>query len=94
MARSVNNAEKLEISGDLIGDPFEILRLRREDFLSFSSSGGSEDIKQGSVVPITRRERFQQSPAAFLIMTSALDKVFICLHLHITRFYKDVLYSD
>ncbi|XP_057339517.1 putative aminopeptidase W07G4.4 [Microplitis mediator] len=74
VARSVNNAEKLEISGDLIGDPFETVRLRREDFLSFSSSGGSEDIERGSVVPITRRERFQQSPAAFLIMTSALDK--------------------
>ncbi|CAG5078112.1 Similar to lap-2: Putative aminopeptidase W07G4.4 (Caenorhabditis elegans) [Cotesia congregata] len=74
VARSENNAEKLEVSGDLIGDPFEVSRMRREDFAAHLSSAEGDDIKQSSNVPITRRERCQQSPVAFLIMTSALDK--------------------
>ncbi|XP_074100534.1 putative aminopeptidase W07G4.4 isoform X1 [Cotesia typhae] len=74
VARSENNAEKLEVSGDLIGDPFEVSRMRREDFAAHLSSAEGDDIKQSLNVPITRRERCQQSPVAFLIMTSALDK--------------------
>ncbi|XP_034949850.1 putative aminopeptidase W07G4.4 [Chelonus insularis] len=72
VARSVYNAEKLQASGELMGDPFEISRLRREDFKSHEASTEGDDIRQGANVLGSKLERGHQSLAAFLIMASGL----------------------
>lgn len=75
VARLVNNAEKLQASGETIGDPFEISRIRREDFLTHQGRAEGDDILQALNQPSSKIQRGHQGPAAFLIKASGLDKV-------------------
>lgn len=61
-------------AGDLIGDPAEISPLRREDFAFHRSTAYGEDLLQCNNLPSSRTPRGHQTPAAFLIMASGLDK--------------------
>ncbi|XP_046609232.1 putative aminopeptidase W07G4.4 isoform X1 [Neodiprion virginianus] len=74
VARLVSNAEKLQASGDTMGDPFEISRFRREDFQFHEGRAEGDDVLQAENKPSVKLERGHQGPGAFLIMTSGLDK--------------------
>lgn len=74
VAKLVSNAEKLQASGETIGDPFEISRIRREDFRFHEGRMEGDDVLQAINKPSSRTERGHQGPAAFLIMASGLDK--------------------
>lgn len=75
VARQSSNAEKLQASGETMGDPFEISRIRREDFRFHEGRAEGDDVRQAANVLSTKLERGHQGPAAFLIMASGLDKV-------------------
>lgn len=61
-------------SGEMIGDPAEISPLRREDFDFHRAKTYGEDLLQCNNLPSSRTPRGHQTPAAFLIMASGLDK--------------------
>jgi len=73
-AHSIRNASKLQEAGDLVGDPFEISRIRREDYVFHTGKSEYEDTLQCNNAPSSRTPRGHQSPSAFMIMTSGLDK--------------------
>ncbi|KAK0183044.1 hypothetical protein PV327_001122 [Microctonus hyperodae] len=73
IARNANNAETLEASGELMGDPFEISRIRREDFESYCSGIDGDDVRQGLTTRVNN-ERSQQGLVAFLLIASGLNK--------------------
>lgn len=61
-------------AGDILGDPAEISPLRREDFAFHRAKAYGEDLLQCNNLPSSRTPRGHQTPAAFLIMSSGLDK--------------------
>lgn len=73
-ARKINNAQHLQEAGDLVGDPFEISTIRREDYVFHTGKSIYEDVLQCNNAPSSRTPRGHQSPSAFMIMTSGLDK--------------------
>lgn len=75
VARLASNAEKLQASGETMGDPFEISRIRREDFLTHQGRAEGDDILQALNQLSSKIPRGHQGPAAFLIKASGLDKV-------------------
>jgi len=74
VARLNSNAEKLQASGETMGDPIEISRLRREDYYSHRGLTEGDDILQTSAKR-NNHQRCHQGAAAFLIMASGLEKV-------------------
>ncbi|KAK2579907.1 hypothetical protein KPH14_007587 [Odynerus spinipes] len=74
VARLVSNAEKLQASGETMGDPFEISRIRREDFRFHEGRTEGDDLLQSVNKPSVKTARGHQGPSAFLIMASGLDK--------------------
>lgn len=62
------------MAGDLLGDPAEVSPLRREDFAFHRAQAYGEDLLQSNNLPSSRTPRGHQTPAAFLIMASGLDK--------------------
>jgi len=80
MARLASNAEKLQASGETMGDPFEISRIRREDFDTHQGRAEGDDILQALNQPSSKTPRGHQGPAAFLIKASGLDKVSYFYH--------------
>lgn len=81
VARLSSNAEKLQASGETMGDPFEISRIRREDFLFHEGVAEGDDIRQAVNQLSSKVPRGHQGPAAFLIKTSGLDKVSYFYHI-------------
>eukprot|EP00118_Oscarella_pearsei_P020755 m.227265 g.227265 ORF g.227265 m.227265 type:complete len:524 (+) comp40036_c0_seq47:3086-4657(+) len=67
-------ALKLQKAGDMMGDPFEISTIRREDFEFVSGRSEYEDILQCNNQPSSSTPRGHQFPAAFLIRASGLDE--------------------
>ena len=67
---------KLQKAGELIADPYEISRIRREDYKSHKGKNEYEDLVQCQPKPSVASSRGHQGPAAFLIMGSGIDKVF------------------
>jgi leucyl aminopeptidase len=65
----------LEVSGDSVGDPVEVSRLRREDYdFIGDETAPSEDIRQNGSGGSAGTARGHQFPAAFLIRASGLDR--------------------
>uniref|UniRef100_A0A8C7Y5S8 Zgc:152830 n=1 Tax=Oryzias sinensis TaxID=183150 RepID=A0A8C7Y5S8_9TELE len=56
------------------GDVFEVSTIRREDYEFHKGKSEYEDILQANNLPSSATPRGHQSPAAFLIMASGLDK--------------------
>lgn len=75
VARMNCNAEKLQASGEVMGDPFEISRIRREDFQTHRGRAEGDDVLQALNKASSKCPRGHQGPAAFLIRASGLDKV-------------------
>ena len=73
-ARQAKIGEKLQTAGDQSGDPFEISTIRREDYVFHTGKSEYEDVLQCNNAPSTMTARGHQSPAAFMIMSSGLDK--------------------
>lgn len=73
-AQGTGFALRLASDGDLIGDPVEVNTIRREDYEFHKGKSEYEDILQCNNNPSSRTPRGHQTPAAFLIMASGLDK--------------------
>lgn len=76
-ARNQEIDQKLQNSGEMIADPYEISRIRREDYETHKGKSEYEDIMQCYSKPSAMTGRGHQGPAAFLIMASGLDKVIL-----------------
>ncbi|KAF0300095.1 putative aminopeptidase W07G4.4 [Amphibalanus amphitrite] len=73
-ARQAHCSARFSEAGDLMGDPFEINTIRREDYTFHKGKSEYEDVLQCNNAPSSRTPRGHQGPAAFLIMASGLDK--------------------
>lgn len=73
-ARKDDEARKLHLCGEKIGDPVEVSIIRREDFDFHKGKGEGDDILQANNQPSSKTPRGHQGPAAFLMMASGLDK--------------------
>ncbi|CAF1339686.1 unnamed protein product [Didymodactylos carnosus] len=73
-AKRDNMSQKFQQVGDLIGDPFEISTIRREDYDFIKDKGEVADILQCNNAASSATSRGHQFPAAFLIRVSGLDK--------------------
>lgn len=73
-ARAAGTSLTLQKAGDESGDPFEISTLRREDYEFHRGKSEYEDVLQSGGKPSTLTDRGHQSPAAFLVVASGLDK--------------------
>lgn len=73
-AKKVQTSKTIQDAGDQSGDPFEISTIRREDYNFHKGKSEYEDVLQAGGRPSTMTDRGHQSPAAFLIMGSGLDK--------------------
>ncbi|XP_044168294.1 putative aminopeptidase W07G4.4 [Acropora millepora] len=67
-------AQNVQEAGHVMGDPFEISTLRREDYEFTNEKSEYADVLQCNNAPSRRTPRGHQFPAAFLIRASGLDK--------------------
>uniref|UniRef100_A0A8C8DQR7 Zgc:152830 n=1 Tax=Oryzias sinensis TaxID=183150 RepID=A0A8C8DQR7_9TELE len=73
-AHRSGNAAQWQKAGEVLGDVFEVSTIRREDYEFHKGKSEYEDILQANNLPSSATPRGHQSPAAFLIMASGLDK--------------------
>jgi len=71
-ARRRGIAQTLADIGEAWGDPFELSRLRREDFDFIKPRSASEDVLSANTVPSVQTPRGHQYPTAFLNVASGL----------------------
>lgn len=71
-ARDVAFADQLAALGDLWGDPFEVSRLRREDFDFVAPRSKADDVLSCNNLPSSGTARGHQFPMAFLAIASGL----------------------
>lgn len=64
-ARSIQNAQKLQKAGDLIGDVFEISTIRREDMEMHKGHGLGDDIRQSNNQPSSKTQRGHQGIVSY-----------------------------
>ena len=77
VAREARNAHHLQTVGEAIGEPLEISYVRRDDFKLHKGKAEGDDVIQAGSSGSAKTCRGHQGPAAFLIMTSGLNKVFL-----------------
>ncbi|XP_055587779.1 putative aminopeptidase W07G4.4 [Uranotaenia lowii] len=73
-ARAAGHGLRLQEEGEKIGDPFEISILRKEDFDAHCGKCFGEDVLQANNLPSSRTVRGHQTPAAFMILSTGLEK--------------------
>ncbi len=73
-ARKERMAQRLSQQGDMWGDPFEVSRLRREDWDFVKAHSKADDVLSCNNAPSTATSRGHQFPMAFLAIASGLDK--------------------
>lgn len=73
-ARANGTAELLLRVGDAVGDPFEVSRLRREDFDFVQPRSSADDVLSCNNAPSSATARGHQFPMAFLCLASGLVK--------------------
>jgi len=73
-ARKLGIAESLAKEGDPWGDPFEVSRLRREDFDFVAPRSKADDVLSCNNLPSSGTSRGHQFPMAFLAIASGLDQ--------------------
>lgn len=74
VAQQAGHALKLQEIGTSFGEPFEISKLRQDDFDFNCGKVIGEDIVQCNNAASSRTPRGHQVPAAFMIVTTGLDK--------------------
>jgi leucyl aminopeptidase len=67
-------AQTLAEIGDAWGDPFEISRLRRDDYDFIKPRSQAEDVISANTLPSAQTARGHQYPTAFLNVASGLDR--------------------
>ena len=72
-ARRRGVAEKIAQCGESWGDPFELSRLRREDYDFIAPRSASEDVLSANTLPSVATARGHQYPTAFLNVASGLS---------------------
>jgi len=93
-AHDIRNAQQLQDAGDIVGDMFEISRIRREDYVFHKGKSIYEDVLQCNNSPSTRTPRGHQSPSAFMIMTSGLDKFGLDSNIKLKYTHLDIAGSE
>lgn len=73
-ARALRIADTLGAVGDLCGDPFEVSRLRREDFDFVAPRSKADDVLSCNNAASSATARGHQFPMAFLCLASGLAK--------------------
>ncbi|XP_062613205.1 putative aminopeptidase W07G4.4 [Saccostrea cucullata] len=73
-ARIMNNAQNIQVAGDTWGDPFEISTIRRDDYDFHRGKSEYEEVLQCNNAPSSATSRGHQTPAAFLIEASGMEK--------------------
>ncbi|XP_058463911.1 putative aminopeptidase W07G4.4 [Malaya genurostris] len=73
-ARAAGHGLRLQEQAEKIGDPFEISILRKEDFDFHASECYGVDILQANSLPSSKTVRGHQMPAAFMMLSTGLDK--------------------
>lgn len=73
-ASNIRTSYRMQEAGDAFADPFEVSTIRRDDYEFHQGKSEYEDILQCNNQPSSATSRGHQSPAAFLIMASGLDK--------------------
>jgi leucyl aminopeptidase len=73
-ARRRSVAQQLAELGEAWGEPFELSRLRREDFAFIAARSTAEDVLSANNLPSALTARGHQYPAAFVTVASGLDK--------------------
>lgn len=72
-ARSAGTSASLSAAGDLLGDPFEVSRLRREDYAFVAGKTKADDVLQCNNAASSATARGHQFPAAFLVLAAGLE---------------------
>ena len=67
-------SESLSEAGDLLGDPFEVSRLRREDYSFIAPRTKADDVLQCNNAASSATPRGHQFPAAFLVLAAGLGE--------------------
>jgi leucyl aminopeptidase len=73
-ARQAGTAQRLAEAGDAFGDPFDISRLRREDWDFVKPHTKADDVLSCNNLPSSGTPRGHQFPMAFLAITAGLAK--------------------
>ncbi|KAL4635984.1 putative aminopeptidase W07G4.4 isoform X1 [Arapaima gigas] len=73
-AHQSGNAHLWQAAGEVLGDIFEVSSIRREDYEFHRGQSEYEEILQSNNLPSSATPRGHQTPAAFLIMASGLNK--------------------
>ncbi len=73
-ARAAAGADAHARPGDLVGDPVEVSRLRREDFAFVRPRSTADDVLQCNAKPSSETARGHQFPMAFLCRASGLHQ--------------------
>jgi len=73
-ARNNGTSRVLFDLGGRMAEPVELSSIRREDFEFHKGKSEYEDVLQCNNLPSSRTPRGHQSPAAFMILASGLDK--------------------
>ncbi|XP_028822391.1 putative aminopeptidase W07G4.4 [Denticeps clupeoides] len=73
-AHHLGNAHQWQKASEGLGDMFEVSTIRREDYEFHHGKSEYEEILQSNNLPSSGTPRGHQTPAAFLIMASGLDK--------------------
>ncbi|MFN3202387.1 MAG: leucyl aminopeptidase family protein [Bradymonadia bacterium] len=73
-ARAEGVATALQATGETWGDPFELSRLRREDFDFVAPRTSADDVISCNNAPSTGTPRGHQFPMAFLAIASGVDR--------------------
>merc|ERR1719334_84644 len=67
-------SQMVQDAGEDMAEPVEVSTIRREDYDFHKGKSEYEDVLQCNNAPSSRTARGHQSPAAFMIMASGLDK--------------------
>jgi len=67
-------SQQVQDAGESMAEPVEISSIRREDYDFHTGKSEYEDVLQSNNAPSSRTHRGHQSPAAFMIMASGLNK--------------------
>ncbi|KAF9573376.1 hypothetical protein EC968_008646 [Mortierella alpina] len=72
-ARKANISTRIQAGGHILGDPFEISTLRREDYACVAPGAASEDVVQANDKASSATARGHQYPMAFMAIASGLN---------------------
>lgn len=73
-ARKHKISKRIYNAGHVLGDPFEISTLRREDVECVKGGRSSEDLVSANDLASTMTNRGHQYPAGFMLQASGLDQ--------------------